>query len=57
MQESIIGSAFRASYRRSSEGVIPTIRGNAYVNADATLLLDERDPFCFGIPLATVPAE
>ncbi|HYL01395.1 MAG TPA: proline racemase family protein [Steroidobacteraceae bacterium] len=50
VQESIIGSAFRASYRRGSgEAVVPTIRGTAYVNADATLLLDERDPFCFGI--------
>ncbi len=57
VQESIIGSVFRASYRRSGAGVIPTIRGSAYVNADATLLLDERDPFCFGIPLVTVPAE
>jgi 4-hydroxyproline epimerase len=49
VQESIIGSAFRASYRRSGAAVVPTIRGSAFVNADATLLLDERDPFCFGI--------
>ena len=49
VQESIIGSAFRASYRKSGAAVIPTIRGNAFVNADATLLLDERDPFCYGI--------
>ncbi len=49
VQESIIGSVFRASYRRSGSAVIPTIRGSAFVNADATLLLDERDPFCFGI--------
>ena len=50
VQESIIGSAFRASYQRSgAAAVVPTIRGSAYVNADATLLLDERDPFCFGI--------
>jgi 4-hydroxyproline epimerase len=58
VQESIIGTVFRASYRRSgADAIVPTIRGTAYVNADATLLLDERDPFCFGIPLATVPAE
>ncbi len=49
VQESIIGSAFRASYRRNGAAVIPTIRGSAFVNAEATLLLDERDPFCFGI--------
>ena len=49
VQESIIGSAFRASFRRNGAAVIPTIRGSAFVNAEATLLLDERDPFCFGI--------
>ncbi|MGP8033060.1 MAG: proline racemase family protein [Steroidobacteraceae bacterium] len=49
VQESIIGSAFRASYRRSGERIIPTIRGSAFVNAEGVLLLDERDPFCFGI--------
>jgi 4-hydroxyproline epimerase len=49
VQESIIGSAFRASYRRSGERIIPTIRGSAFVNAEGALLLDERDPFCFGI--------
>jgi 4-hydroxyproline epimerase len=27
----------------------PTIRGRAFVNAEATLILDERDPFCWGI--------
>ncbi|HWW32807.1 MAG TPA: proline racemase family protein [Steroidobacteraceae bacterium] len=49
VQESILGSSFRASYRRDGAAVIPTIRGSAFVNADATLLLDDRDPFCFGI--------
>ncbi|HWZ64656.1 MAG TPA: proline racemase family protein [Steroidobacteraceae bacterium] len=49
VQESIIGSAFRASYRRSGEHIVPTIRGSAFVNAEGELLLDERDPFCFGI--------
>ncbi len=49
VQESIIGSTFRASYRRAGARIVPTIRGSAFVNAEATLLLDERDPFCFGI--------
>jgi len=49
VQESIIGGRFRASYRSSGGRVIPTIRGSAFVNAEATLLLDERDPFCYGI--------
>ena len=49
VQESIIGSTFRASFRRDGPKIVPTIRGSAFVNAEATLLLDERDPFCFGI--------
>ena len=52
MQESIIGSAFRGSFRwvEKERGIIvPTITGTAHVTAEATLLLDERDPFCWGI--------
>jgi 4-hydroxyproline epimerase len=29
--------------------VEPVITGSAFVNAEGTLLLDERDPFCWGI--------
>jgi 4-hydroxyproline epimerase len=60
VQESIIGSTFRASFRwqdRASGQIIPTITGSAFINAEATLLLDERDPFCWGIGAgASVPA-
>ena len=52
VQESIIGSTFSASYQwldRASGKVIPSIRGTAFVTAESTLLLDERDPFCWGI--------
>jgi 4-hydroxyproline epimerase len=52
VQESIIGSTFSASYRwldRAAGKVIPSIRGTAYITAESTLLLDERDPFCWGI--------
>jgi 4-hydroxyproline epimerase len=51
-QESIVGSVFEASYRwdPSHAGrVLPSITGTAFVNAEATLLLDPRDPFCHGI--------
>jgi 4-hydroxyproline epimerase len=48
-QESIVGSVFAGSYRRVGDRVIPTVRGRAWVNGDATLLLDEADPFCWGI--------
>lgn len=49
IQESIIGSIFRASYTRRGDEVIPIITGSAFVNAESTLLLDERDPLCWGI--------
>ncbi|MET3134667.1 4-hydroxyproline epimerase [Oxalobacteraceae bacterium GrIS 1.11] len=48
-QESIVGSVFEASYRRAGEQVLPSIRGRAYVSAEATLLLDPNDPFVWGI--------
>jgi 4-hydroxyproline epimerase len=48
-QESIVGSIFEASYVRQGECVLPRIRGSAFVNAEATLLLDSRDPFEWGI--------
>ncbi len=53
IQESILGTTFAASYRwldRASGKVEPTIRGTAYVNAESSQVLDERDPFCWGIP-------
>ena len=52
VQESILGSRFTGSYRwlDESKGIIaPTITGRAFVTAEATLLLDERDPFRHGI--------
>ena len=49
VQESIIGSTFTGRFKRAGEQIIPTITGTAYVNAEATLLLDESDPFCCGI--------
>ncbi len=49
VQESILGSTFTGRYRRRGDQIIPTISGTAYVNAESTHLLDERDPFCWGI--------
>jgi 4-hydroxyproline epimerase len=48
-QESIVGSVFEGSIEVVDGQVFPTIKGSAYVNADATLILDEHDPFCMGI--------
>ncbi|PRC92474.1 4-hydroxyproline epimerase [Solimicrobium silvestre] len=49
-QESIVGSMFDGSYQRiDAEKVQPSIRGRAYVMAEATLLIDPQDPFRWGI--------
>jgi len=53
-QESITGSIFEGSYAHAApvagfDAVIPTIKGSAFVNAEATLILDPNDPFCYGI--------
>jgi len=49
VQESITGSRFTGSYRRSGDHIIPTITGLAFVNAETTLLFNEKDPLCWGI--------
>jgi proline racemase len=52
VQESIIGSTLTGSYSwidRAGGRIAPYISGIASVNAESTHLLDERDPFCWGI--------
>ncbi|HTP53742.1 MAG TPA: proline racemase family protein [Thermoplasmata archaeon] len=49
-QEGILGGVFEGTVKAVPEGVLPTIRGRAFVTADAELLLDDRDPFRDGIP-------
>jgi 4-hydroxyproline epimerase len=52
IQESIVGSSFTGRYRwadRAAGTVTPTITGTAFVTGEGTLLLNERDPFCYGI--------
>ena len=52
VQESIIGSTFEGKYQwldRDAGKILPLITGRAYVNAEATQLLDPQDPFCWGI--------
>jgi 4-hydroxyproline epimerase len=48
-QESIVGSIFEGSFRRDGDLILPAIKGTAYVNAEATLILDPADPFRTGI--------
>ena len=52
IQKSVIGSEFKGTYRwvdREKGIIVPTITGSAFVNAEATLILREDDPFCWGI--------
>lgn len=48
-QESIVGSIFEGTVRVVDNQVIPRITGSAYIQAEATLLLDPNDPFRTGI--------
>ncbi|MCR8957710.1 4-hydroxyproline epimerase [Variovorax sp. S2] len=48
-QASVIGSRFEASYTVEDGKVIPTLRGRAHISAEATLLIDDNDPFGWGI--------
>ena len=48
-QESIVGSVFEGRYRQTEGGIIPTITGRAFVNADLKLFSILRDPYRFGI--------
>lgn len=49
VQESIVGSTFTGSFRWDSDRIVPTITGRAFINGETTLLLDDNDPFCWGI--------
>ncbi|TBU75377.1 4-hydroxyproline epimerase [Phytopseudomonas daroniae] len=48
-QASVIGSVFDGSFEWQGDKVIPTIRGRANISAEATLLLEQDDPFAWGI--------
>jgi 4-hydroxyproline epimerase len=48
-QESIVGSVFEGSVKVRDGNVYPSIKGSAFVNAEAELVLDPRDPLCMGI--------
>jgi len=48
-QESIVGSLFEGSITVRDGKVYPSIKGSAFVNAEAELVFDPQDPFCMGI--------
>jgi 4-hydroxyproline epimerase len=50
VQESIIGSRFRASFEHGpTGGVLPSITGRAFICAESKLVQDTLDPFRYGI--------
>lgn len=48
-QQGILGTVFECSYQKHGDKIIPSIAGNAYVTAEAKLILDPEDPFRMGI--------
>jgi proline racemase len=54
VQESIIGSTFTTTFRWEDKAagiILPVVTGRAWVNGEATLLIDDTDPFGWGITL------
>lgn len=49
VQASITASQFEGRFEWDGERIRPFITGRAYMTADATLLIDEKDPFAWGI--------
>ncbi|HSP32935.1 MAG TPA: proline racemase family protein [Thermoanaerobaculia bacterium] len=48
-QESIVGTVFDGSVSIVDNAVRPTIRSTAHVTAESMLIVDERDPYCWGL--------
>lgn len=48
-QESLIGSVFEGTVKVRGGKVYPSIKGSAFVTAEAELVIDPRDPLCMGI--------
>lgn len=48
-QASVIGSVFEAHYEWQGERIVATIRGRAHISAETTLIIDDDDPFAWGI--------
>ncbi len=48
-QEGILGTSFEGRITLHDGKIEPHITGSAYVTGEAELVLDERDPFCWGI--------
>jgi 4-hydroxyproline epimerase len=49
VQASITGSRFVCRYELEGNRITPFITGSAYMTAESTFLIDDRDPFAWGI--------
>jgi 4-hydroxyproline epimerase len=49
-QESVIGSVFEGSVAIHGGEIYPRIKGSAFVTSEARFVLQDGDPFCWGIP-------
>lgn len=49
-QEGILGTVFVGHAEVVPGGIRPRITGSAHLTSEADLLLDETDPFCYGVP-------
>jgi 4-hydroxyproline epimerase len=45
----LVAVTFHLSVRIENGKILPRVRGSAYVNAEATLIIDPNDPFALGI--------
>ena len=48
-QESVVRTIFDGCVNLVDGVLLPTIRGTAYITAESMLIVDERDPFCWGL--------
>jgi 4-hydroxyproline epimerase len=51
-QESILGGLYEASVRTQAGVLVPTVRGRAWITAEATLQFSADDPYRAGLPQA-----
>jgi 4-hydroxyproline epimerase len=49
-QEGILGGVFEGRAEVVPTGIRPRITGSAHITSEADLVLDEHDPFCYGVP-------
>lgn len=48
-QESVVGSIFEGTVKVTDNVIYPSVKGSAFITAEADLILDDKDPFCMGI--------